>query len=264
MNRLNIFNSTTAIPASRFSSRTHPVATITGLQADADGQLTSVMTASAGTSGLHRARRAPSQKISARRLVWFTLQPALSVGGIAATHRPSHRSVADKDSLATAPAAAVWPSFTTEESLSPATARSSVESATPTLATERAYSEMTPPLSSAAASAPAAAAPPAKAASAISRIELAIDSLRTYDLVRPIPVVVEVLGERNYVAEMPDLNISISASNQSDIIIILKERIAQIYDGLRLLKHLDVEQSRQLRVLESYIAKTRRGWLDRR
>jgi hypothetical protein len=106
--------------------------------------------------------------------------------------------------------------------------------------------------------------PPAKPPSAISRVELTIDSLRTYDLIRPIPVIVESLGERNYVAEMPDLNISTTASNPSDIIITLKDRIAQVYDNLRVLKHLDAEQSRQLKVLESYIAKTRRGWLDRR
>lgn len=109
---------------------------------------------------------------------------------------------------------------------------------------------------------PSAALP--KPPSAISKVELSIDSLRAYDLIRPIPVVVEVLGERNYVAEMPDLNISTTASNPGDILITLKDRISQLYDGLRLTKYLDAEQSRQLKFLESYIAKTRRRWSDRR
>ena len=128
-----------------------------------------------------------------------------------------------------------------------------------------------PPPSPAAADAPAdppadpvPPAPAARLPSAISRVELTIDSLRNYELIRPIPVVVESLGERNYVAEMPDLNITTTASNPSDILITLKDRIAQVYDGLRITKYLDAEQSRQLKVLETYIAKSRRGWLDRR
>jgi hypothetical protein len=263
MNRLNIFNSTTAIPGSRFSTKTHPVATITGLYPDAEAPLTSALTASARTTSLYRAAPAHSQKIVARRLLWYRLQPALLVGGIVATHSPSSHAVASKDS-ATAHGAAVGSLPAAEQSSPPAAADSSTHRAEDASATARVQSSITPSPASEAITAAVAPARPAKAASAISRIELAIDSLRTYDLVRPIPVVVEVLSERNYVAEMPDLNISISASNQSDIIIILKDRIAQIYDGLRLLKHLDAEQSRQLKVLESYIARTRRGWLDRR
>ena len=58
------------------------------------------------------------------------------------------------------------------------------------------------------------------AARRFREVELTIDSLRNYELIRPIPVVVESLGERNFVAEMPDLNISTSANNQSDILIV--------------------------------------------
>lgn len=113
----------------------------------------------------------------------------------------------------------------------------------------------------------AGAAPPpisAKPPSAISTVELTIDSLHSYELIKPIPVIVESLGERNYVAEMPDLNISTTAANPSDILITLKDRIAQIYDGLRIKKNLDAEQTRQLRLLETYIGRSRRSWLDRR
>jgi len=111
------------------------------------------------------------------------------------------------------------------------------------------------------------AAPPptsAKPPSATSFVELTIDSLHSYELIKPIPVIVESLGDRNYVAEMPDLNISTTAANPSDILITLKDRIAQVYNGLRIKKNLDAEQTRQLQLLETYIGSSRRSWLDRR
>lgn len=113
------------------------------------------------------------------------------------------------------------------------------------------------------ADAPAAADPPREPAGT-PRVELTIDSLRNYELVKPIPVVVESLGDRHYVAEVVDLNISTSASSLSDILIILKDQVAQTYDGLRIKKNLDTEQTRQLKLLETYIGKARRSWLDRR
>ena len=38
---------------------------------------------------------------------------------------------------------------------------------------------------------------------------MAIDSLQGYDLVKPIPVLIEFLGDKVFVAEAPDLNLSI-------------------------------------------------------
>ncbi|HTV44571.1 MAG TPA: hypothetical protein VMF05_04585 [Stellaceae bacterium] len=106
--------------------------------------------------------------------------------------------------------------------------------------------------------------PRAKAPPAIAKVELTIDSLGSYELNQPIPVFVESLGNRHFVAEVPDLNISTSANSLSDILIVLKERVTQTYDALRIRKNLDAEQSRQLKVLETYIGRSRRGWLDRR
>ncbi len=233
MSGLNIFRTTTAIPAAWISSGLHPIAMISGLRAEDEELVTTVLAASAASFKLHRAPQMRSRPARARRIIWFTLQPALSVGGISPTPEPTLKPVA--------PAPAAVPSI------------------------------MEPPAAeypSAAFASGTAIAPPEmpapKRPSAISRVELTIDSLRTYDLSRPIPVVVELLGERNYVAEMPDLNISVSASNPSEIIIALKDRIAQVYDGLRILKHLDAEQARHLKILETYIVRTRRGWLDRR
>jgi hypothetical protein len=110
--------------------------------------------------------------------------------------------------------------------------------------------------------APAASVP--KQNSETARVELTIDSLRTYDLIKPIPVFVESLGERHYVAEVPDLNITTSSSSLSEILIVLKDSVTQTYDRLRIRRDLDPEQARQLKVLETYIGKSKRDWLDRR
>jgi hypothetical protein len=113
-----------------------------------------------------------------------------------------------------------------------------------------------------------AAPPPAPAApkqsSETARVELTIDSLRNYEIIKPIPVFVESLGERHFVAEVPDLNITTSASNLSEILIVLKDNVTQTYDRLRIRKSLDAEETRQLKLLETYIGKSRRSWLDRR
>jgi hypothetical protein len=92
------------------------------------------------------------------------------------------------------------------------------------------------------------------------KIELTVESLQNYDLLRPIPVVVETLGPRTFVAEIPDLDISTSGTSLSDTLILLKAQIATIYDGLRVKKTLDSERTRQLRLLESYIGKAKRNW----
>jgi len=110
--------------------------------------------------------------------------------------------------------------------------------------------------------APAASLP--KKISETARVELTIDSLRTYELIKPIPVFVESLGERHYVAEVPDMNITTSSSSLSEILIVLKDSVTQTYDRLRIRRDLNPEQARQLKILETYIGKSKRGWLDRR
>jgi hypothetical protein len=104
----------------------------------------------------------------------------------------------------------------------------------------------------------------AKQSSGPSQVVLTIDSLRTYELLRPIPVVVESLADRHCVAEVPGLNITTSASSMSEILVLLKESITRTYDDLRIQRNLDREQARQLKTLETYIGKSKRGWLDRR
>jgi hypothetical protein len=95
---------------------------------------------------------------------------------------------------------------------------------------------------------------------ATSKIELTIDSLPTYELIKPIPVVVEALGDRHYLAEVPGSSISITGSNLGDTMISLKDHLTDIYDGLRIKRYLDKERAQQLKLLESYIGKAKRGW----
>jgi hypothetical protein len=233
MNQLNVFKSTTRTPIARVSSGLNPISTITGLSAAAEELVTTAVTSSTAKVSLDRVAQPHSLNTGSRRSLWARVQPALSVSGLVATRQPSrppHGVAADADNVAN-------------------------------IVTDTADVAKVVDAGDLVNAAPPAASP--KPPSAISRVELTIDSLRNYELIRPIPVVVESLGERNYVAEMPELNISTTASNPSDILITLKDRIAQVYDGLRIKKNLDTEQARQLRLLETYIGRSRRGWLDR-
>src|ERR1700758_802780 len=52
--------------------------------------------------------------------------------------------------------------------------------------------------------------PPARPAPRNQSVPLVIDSLQNYELVKPIPVVVESLGDKIFTADAPDLNLSMS------------------------------------------------------
>ena len=89
------------------------------------------------------------------------------------------------------------------------------------------------------------------------RIELAIDSLQNYELLKPIKVVVESLGDKVFVAEAPDLNVSTSGNSIADVLILLKNQISNMYEDQTSKKHSDGERSR----LETYIGRPRRNWM---
>ncbi|HYZ42597.1 MAG TPA: hypothetical protein VE687_18520 [Stellaceae bacterium] len=96
--------------------------------------------------------------------------------------------------------------------------------------------------------------------SGIEKIELAIDKLPNHELIKPIPVLIESLGDKVFIAEVPGLDISISGSSMGGVLLQLKEHIANIYEGHRVNNNLKPEGARQLKALESYIGKTRRNW----
>ena len=97
-------------------------------------------------------------------------------------------------------------------------------------------------------------------AAAIEKIELAIDSLQDYDLIKPIPVLIESLGDKVFVAEAPDLNLSTSGNSVGAAFLLLKEQIITTYEGHRSKKGPDPQRGQQLAALEAYIGKPRRHW----
>ncbi len=108
-----------------------------------------------------------------------------------------------------------------------------------------------------------ATAPSAKALpkpSRTERIELAIDSLQNYDLITPIPVLIESLGDKVFVAEALDLNVSTTGSSVGAAFLLLKEHIITTYEGYRSKKGPDSERARQLAIFDKYIGKARRHW----
>jgi len=92
------------------------------------------------------------------------------------------------------------------------------------------------------------------------RIELAIDSLQNYELIKPIPVLIESLGDKVFVAEAPDLNISTTGNSVGAAFLLLKEHIITTYENYRGKKGLDSERTRQLGIFDKYIGKGKRHW----
>jgi hypothetical protein len=101
---------------------------------------------------------------------------------------------------------------------------------------------------------------PAPKAAKLERIELAIDSIQGYDLIKPIPVLIESLGDKVFVAEAPDLNLSTSGNSVGAAFLLLKEHIVTTYEGDRSKKGPEAQRTQQLAVLEQYIGKPRRHW----
>ena len=93
------------------------------------------------------------------------------------------------------------------------------------------------------------------------KIELTIDSLQNYELLKPIRVVVESLGDKVFVAEAPDLNVSTSGTSVGGALILLKDHISTIYEGYTSKKNLDSERTRQFKTFETYIGRPRRNWM---
>ena len=242
MKGLVIIASSTCTPSAMVSSGLHPIATTCDLHATAAELSTTAVAASTTRISLDRTTASRLLDSGVRRSQWARVQDAWSVDGLAATRRqpaPPRAGAADADGRAVGANADGRAAAANADGRADAT-----------------------PADGRAETAPANPRP--KPNSGTSRVELTIDSLRSYELVKPIPVFVESLGERHYVAEVPDLNITTSASSLSEILIVLKDSITQTYDELRIRKNQDSEQARRLKTLESYIGKSKRGWLDRR
>ena len=93
------------------------------------------------------------------------------------------------------------------------------------------------------------------------KIELTIDSLQNYELLKPIRVVVEPLGDKIFVAEAPELNVSTNGTSVGGALIQLKDHISTIYEGYTSKKNLDTERARHFKIFETYIGRPRRNWM---
>jgi hypothetical protein len=126
-----------------------------------------------------------------------------------------------------------------------------------------------PPRSVASEAAPAAAeasallaagnAPPRKN----EEVRLEIESLKYYEVLKPIPVIVRPLGDRTFEAEVPGLNISTTGSSIMGVFLSMKSQIVTIVDRYRGKKVLSPEEQRQLAAFEKYIGSARRHWYAR-
>jgi hypothetical protein len=101
---------------------------------------------------------------------------------------------------------------------------------------------------------------PVKPAPRNERVQLVIDSLQHYDPLKPIPVVVQSLGDKIFTVEAPDLDLSMTGNSLGSALLSLKDRITTIYEEYRIKKTMDREQERRLDILQMYIGKTRRNW----
>lgn len=98
-------------------------------------------------------------------------------------------------------------------------------------------------------------------ANASNNVELTIDSLPRFNLVKPIPVKVTPLGERLFVASIPGLNISVTGFSLGEAVLQLKEHLISLLDNPRNIGSID-EQERQLQLIRSYVSEPARkvGW----
>lgn len=106
----------------------------------------------------------------------------------------------------------------------------------------------------------------AQAPNRADRIELIIDSLHRHQLIAPIPVTVDALGDKVYTATVLDLDITATGHSVGEALLLLKEQIVTVYEDLTRAADLNGEQRRTLGFLQDYIARNPRrpGWGYRR
>jgi hypothetical protein len=90
---------------------------------------------------------------------------------------------------------------------------------------------------------------------ASNRIELIIDSLSHHDLIEPIPITIDPLGDTVFTASMRNVEIAATGNSIGEALLLLKEQIEATFDELnRQLAHLTQDQKTTLQLLHTYIA----------
>jgi hypothetical protein len=93
------------------------------------------------------------------------------------------------------------------------------------------------------------------------RIELSIDSLPNHLLIEPIPVVIDPVGDTAYTAWVRNLDTNATGQSIVEALLMLKERIAFVYEDLNNRAHLTSEQRATLQMLHTYIAPRKPDWV---
>jgi hypothetical protein len=101
----------------------------------------------------------------------------------------------------------------------------------------------------------------AEAAAHPQRIELSIDSLPSYLLIEPIPVIIDPVGDAAYTAWVRNLDANATGQSVFEALLMLKERIASVYEELNGRTHLTSEQRATLQMLHTYIAPKKLDWV---
>ena len=92
-------------------------------------------------------------------------------------------------------------------------------------------------------------------------IELTIDSLPNHLLVEPIPVAIEPLDDGTYTASVHTLNTSAGGHSIVEALLLLKERVEAVYEGLNNREELTTDERLTLQMMHTYIAAKKPEWV---
>ena len=84
-------------------------------------------------------------------------------------------------------------------------------------------------------------------------IELSIDSLPHFQLIEPIPVTINSLGDRLFTATVADLRLSGTGDTLGDALVIVKEQLESLYERLARGTDLSNDENSDLQYLHSHI-----------
>ena len=92
-------------------------------------------------------------------------------------------------------------------------------------------------------------------------IELTIDSLPNHLLIEPIPVAIEPLDDGTYTASVHTLNTRASGHSIVEALLLLKERVEAVYEGLNRGEELTADERLTLQMMHTYIAAKKPEWV---
>jgi hypothetical protein len=99
------------------------------------------------------------------------------------------------------------------------------------------------------------AEPEEQPAPSSNRIEMIIDSLPHHQLIEPIPIAIDPLGDSVFTASMRNVDIAATGNSVGEALLLLKEHIDATFEELnRQLSHLTYDQTKTLQMLHTYIA----------